>query len=364
MIGYINKRKLMWTTVLMITFGAEKAMAFPLPTFDLKRIATGLRDAYYQVMEIKQEVESNLKIIKEITNGGYGAAAKDLFAKIQNGDYDRFGNNLFSLGEYAKAGKSNFQSFKDQKERENELRSQGMAEDVAREQAQLEGAGKRAATERARQEALRNRSNKEKNDTFFNNAYDWLKDNRSVTNDAFSAIDAGKSGNAGGVVGSLLHGTGGAINSAGNEGLGNIFQQSSGAGNALNSAMSGNWGNALGQLGGAVGGAVGSTGNENNNNRNIGNTISSASGNTGNALNNAFSGNWGGVVSSGMQGAGDVLAGTGGDVAGGATSGSAYNAGNAVNNFSNGNWGDGIVNTVFGAAGGMEGAANAAERNK
>ena len=70
MMEHINKHKLIWTTVLMITFGAEKAMAFPLPTFDLKRIATSIRDAAYQIMEIKQEVDSNLKIIKEIVNGG------------------------------------------------------------------------------------------------------------------------------------------------------------------------------------------------------------------------------------------------------------------------------------------------------
>ena len=372
----LKKCRFVATLAIMITFCAEKAMAFPLPTFDLKRIASGLIEAYYQVMEIKQEVDSNLRTIKEIVNGGYGAAAKDLFTSLKDGDFDRFGNSLYSMKSYAKQEALNFQTYVDQRQRAKELRSQGVAADVAKEQAKLEGSAKRVAIDNARKQAIRERdcyangncsgldddtaqrirNMREKEGNFMQSSYDWLRENRTVTESAISEIDAIENENYGDMLGSALKGAGGAVN---NETLGNIFTSSAESGDALNSVLSGDYGSALSHVGSAVGESIGSAGNEDNNLERIGNAVSGASHNTGNMYDSIMSGDWGEATDAGMRGASDALFGAGADVAGTILRDTADESNSLVRNAGEGSWGDAVIDATFGVADGLDGAANA-----
>lgn len=189
--------------ILVIISVAGKCWAFPLPTADIKRIGSSIQVTMQQVMQIKQEIESNLHIIEEIQNGGYAAAAGDLFAKIQNGDYDRFGDNLKGLKSSTYDATHSAQKVKERKEKEE-------AERKERERKALEK--EKAAKEKG--DAVAEETHK----SFFNRAYNWVKDNRLVTDSALGAVNAAKDGNWSDVVNDATRGAGGAIGgSNGNE---------------------------------------------------------------------------------------------------------------------------------------------------
>ena len=96
----LNKLMIIALTGMMLTTAPKKAEALiPLPSFDFSRISENVKKTINQVMEIKAEIDSNLMILREIQNGGFAAAAGMLFAKIENGDYDRLGGNITGLKE-------------------------------------------------------------------------------------------------------------------------------------------------------------------------------------------------------------------------------------------------------------------------
>lgn len=193
-----NKHKTGLITVfaIMIISFAGKALAFPLPTGDIKRIGSSVQVAMQQVMQIKQEVESNLNIIKEIQNGGYAAAAGDLFAKIQNGDYDRFGENLTGLKDSTYDATHNAQKVKERKEKQEAERKQKEQEALEKEKIAREKGEKVV---------------EESNKSFFGRAYNWIKDNRLATDSALSAYEAGTDGNWSNVINDASVSAGGVV---------------------------------------------------------------------------------------------------------------------------------------------------------
>ena len=197
------KMGLLTILVLVIISVAGKAWSFPLPTNDFQRIASSVQVGMQQVMQIKQEIESNLNIIKEIQNGGYAAAAGDLFAKIQNGDYDRFGDNLKGLKSSTYDATHSAQKVKERKEKEE-------ADRQAKEKAELEK--QKAAKEKG--DAAAEESHK----SFFKRGYNWIKDNRLVTDSALGAVNAANNNDWSNVVNDAARSAGGAIGgSDGNE---------------------------------------------------------------------------------------------------------------------------------------------------
>ncbi|MBQ9271962.1 MAG: hypothetical protein IJ218_06840 [Alphaproteobacteria bacterium] len=178
-----KKMGLITGLTLMIISIAGKSMAFPLPTADIKRIASSVQVAMNQALQIKQEIESNLLIVKEIQNGGYAAAAGDLFAKVQNGDYDRFGNNLKGLQESTYAATHSAKSVQERQERQRAERAKKEEEKLkANAEANKKGA------EQAKE------THKKANQSFFGRAYNWIKGNRATTTSGLNAIDAIKDG--------------------------------------------------------------------------------------------------------------------------------------------------------------------------
>ena len=82
---------------LIVLNSGNVCQAFPLPTADMKRIASSAKTVKLQVDQVRQEIQSNIQIIKMIQNGGYAAAAGALFGKIENGDYERYGTMFGDL---------------------------------------------------------------------------------------------------------------------------------------------------------------------------------------------------------------------------------------------------------------------------
>lgn len=96
-------RKMMLVGVaagLMVTSATREAKAFgiPLLSYDIPRVAENVQKIMTMVMQVKAEVESHIQIIKQIQHGGFGAAAGMLFAKIENGDYERLFGSFADIG--------------------------------------------------------------------------------------------------------------------------------------------------------------------------------------------------------------------------------------------------------------------------
>ena len=97
---HANKLMILALASMMLTVAPRTANALiPLPSIDFSRIAENVKKTISQVTEIKAEIDSNLMILREIQNGGYGAAAGMLFSKIERGDYDRLTGNVKGLKE-------------------------------------------------------------------------------------------------------------------------------------------------------------------------------------------------------------------------------------------------------------------------
>ena len=260
----IKRFNILAGVAFMITFAAPDARAFPLLCSDPSRLVASARVTMQEIMIIKQEVESNLRIIEEIRNGGFAAAGAMIFNKIQNGDYDRFGKALSNVKTNAQDMATNVAEREWRAKREEELRNSGMSEKEAKAKAQQEAAERMAIYQQAQEEA-RLKAKEERGSNAFTNSYNWLKNNQSFTSGASSALTGVSNGNWGQALSGAAGATGGALNSNGDTTLGNIFNDASGsAGNALNSAINGDWGNAFNAAadgtGAAVGGATGSQG--------------------------------------------------------------------------------------------------------
>lgn len=189
MVLNIRKLGLITGVALVIISVGGKCAAYPLSTTDIKRIGSSVHVAMQQVMQIKQEIESNLHIVKEIQNGGYAAAAGDLFAKVQNGDYDRFGNNLKGLKTSTYDATHSAKAVEERKAKEKAEREQKEKE-ILEANAKAEKEGNAVAAE----------THKKANKSFFGRAYDWVKNNRTVTNAALDTVDAVKDKDLGSVL--------------------------------------------------------------------------------------------------------------------------------------------------------------------
>lgn len=238
----MNKFKVLLLAGFTAVSAVPAAEAFPLLCSDPSRLAASLRVSMQDAQIIYTEVMSNYAIIKEIQNGGFASAGAAVFGKIQNGDYDRFGNSLASSLKEGKSMSDNVAK------RENKV-----AEEVAERNAKTAAALKEAKAESdAATEAAKN----ERGKNAFSNAYNWLKNNRSFTSGASNALN----GISNGDWGSALSGAAGATGSALGGSAGDIVSGASdNAGNALDNILRGDYGNAAGELAGGTGDALGGT---------------------------------------------------------------------------------------------------------
>ena len=393
--------------ILLITGVIQTAEAYPLPTLDLNKLLGNARIVMNQVQEIKAEIESTMQIVKEIQHGGYGAAVNDLFGKIENGDFDRFGNRLKTIKSAVQDSSDMVKDSTARTRAEEEARKKGMSEAEAKKYADEQVAKNKALREERRlkraEEQAKAKANGQKSGIA--SAYNWLKDNRSTTTAIRSGATAAQNGNWGGVASSALAGVGSTMSNnnqnnmekcaAGdkaceernaqrqkNSNTGNLLSGLAGnTGNAVNAATSGNWGGVASSAMAGVGGAM-NTANQNSmencaagdeacaarnkqrqNRSTAGNILTNTAGNAGNAINSAASGNWGGVVGSVGNGVGKGLSTGGNTTAGNIVSSAASGAGNAVNSAQNGNWGSVVSGVGAGVSGGLAAGGNTTAGN-
>lgn len=224
-----NRIKLAAGLALMITLVAPESKAFPLLCSDPSRLASSYRVMSQEVAIIKQEIESNLNIIKEIQNGGFAAAGAAIFGKIQNGDYDRFGKSVNALERQSKELTMSQEELdkaraEEQKKREAEMERMKQ-ENIEKQQQAERMQALRSAEERAKEEAKSQRG-----DNIFSSAYNWLKNNQSFTQGVQDTLN----GVANGDVGDILSGSFGAAGGAtGNSYLDSLGDIASGAADSL-----------------------------------------------------------------------------------------------------------------------------------
>lgn len=260
-----SKKKFVVGLAFMITMFSSEAHAFGFPVLcaDMKRLIASARVTMQQVMIIKQEIDSNMRIIQEIQNGGFASAGAMIFDKIQNGDYDRFGQALTTMKAEGQNMSDNVKARKAYKEAEQEALKNGMDEKQAKAAAQ-QAMSKSLEESRANRIQQAAEAKKNRGSNAFSSSYNWLKKNSGVTSGASSALRGVESGNWGQVLSGASGVTGSAINSGGESAVGNIFNgASNNAGNALNSALNGDWGSAFNSAAQGTGNAVtGATGSE------------------------------------------------------------------------------------------------------
>ena len=281
MIRNVSKISFLVIFNMAIICSVNQAEAFPLPSLDISRIKTAIENTMHAVQEIKQEIESNIQIIKEIQNGGFMAAAGDLFGKIQAGDYDRFGQNLKAVGTNTRDVGDAFGAAK----RENQTMKEEMAKGLTREQAKEAARQKEiqrqqakqkekyeSDLEKARQKAVKRRAKelrKENPDmtekaalaaaekeyagktleqirlenqaaSKLNNTYRWLQNNSVATSSGLDAIQAVKDGNWSQALVSAGTGTGSGFMNSGSEEFGAFIQSGAAlTGGVMDAAQSG-----------------------------------------------------------------------------------------------------------------------------
>lgn len=219
----LKKVKLLASTAFMITLATSQAHAFPLLCGDPSRLVASVRVTMQQVMIIKQEIESNMQIVTLIANGGFAQAGAMIFNKIQNGDYDRFGNALSTVKDNALDMSKNVQEREERAAREKELRAQGMSDKLAKEKARQESEERLLKAQKEREKAALD-AKENRGSNAFSNSYNWLKDNQTFTSNASGALTGVANGNWGNVLNSGAKVTGSVIGDVtGSDGAGNTI---------------------------------------------------------------------------------------------------------------------------------------------
>ena len=332
----IKRIKIVAGMAFMITLYSSRAFAFGIPLLcgDMGNLVASAKVIMSEVMIIKQEVESNLRIIEEIRNGGFAAAGAMIFEKIQNGDYDRFGQSLTNIKNEGKNATENVKARKEMKEREKALIASGMSEKEAKLKAQQEVSAKLEEEKRKRMLAAEG-AKMSRGKNAGQKAYDWLKNNKSFTSGASSALRGVESGNIGQIVSGAAGATGGAV---GDNAVGNVFTNTANsAGNVVNSAINGDVGGIVGNAAAGAGAGIGDN--------KVGNIFTNTANSAGQAVNSAINGDIGGAIGHAGQGVGaGVGTGTGSQGLGNMISGVSNVTGGAYNGISNAdNFGEAVT---------------------
>ena len=163
--------------ILLITGFAKESIAFPVAAIDMSQIGQSLQVVSNQIQEIKTQVETNINMVREGINGGFGMAVGDLFGNLGlDGTFDRFGNTLKNAKSSIQGAVSQVQGGISQFNLDKENRLSSLAKETARETASfLQG----------QKEALQEAKNIEKaarQAAEVQNTYNFLKDNHPVSN--------------------------------------------------------------------------------------------------------------------------------------------------------------------------------------
>ena len=154
----------------MITLNSGRAEAFI--NFDIQRVGSAIMNGLQQGLQIKNEIDSNIAMIKEAQSRGYAQAAQDLFGKVKNGEFDRFGENLKGLQDNAFNATHSAQAVEQHKAKEEEDRKAKMEQMLKKEEEARKSA--ESSSEAAHSAA-------KAKEPFWKKTYNWLKDKHSAT---------------------------------------------------------------------------------------------------------------------------------------------------------------------------------------
>lgn len=165
----IKKVKLLAVFALtMMAMTPDAKALIPLLSADFGRLTSAAQITMNDIMIIKQEIDNNIKAIKEIQNGGFAAAGAAIFGNIQSDELDRFGNMWSDAKSQYDEIKNMSDSVQDQlKQAEEELKNR-----YGEEYERLKD---------AKEEIDRGKA-------AFDNAYSWYKDNKSDPGNALKDI--------------------------------------------------------------------------------------------------------------------------------------------------------------------------------
>ena len=211
---------------LMVTLNSGRAEAFI--NFDIQRVGSAIMNGLQQGLQIKNEIDSNIAMIKEAQSRGYAQAAQDLFGKVKNGDFDRFGENLKGLQDNAFEATHSAQDVEQRKAKEEEDRKAEMEKMLRKEEEA------RKAAEGSSDAAHSAAKAKE---PFWKKTYNWLKNNRSAAEAGANALNSAKSGDVANTVRNAAGGAGSVVGGENGQGIGMLGNMVGDGTNAVNNGL-------------------------------------------------------------------------------------------------------------------------------
>ena len=175
-------------SLLIYMYSSVCVALTPLSTFDRSRVGASLKHGAEIAKQVQIEIKSNLNIIKQIQNGGYAAAAGELFGKVENGDYDRYGKMFADSKQVLKDGAD-----ATKKKKEEDAKVQEKNQETAAKAAKEIAKDNKEAQKQA--DAVQKVNNEKAKKSKWSQAYNWVKKyGRSTADTAFGTADAIENG--------------------------------------------------------------------------------------------------------------------------------------------------------------------------
>lgn len=175
-------------SLLICMYSSVCVALTPLSTRDWSRLRDSAKQGAEIAKQAQTEIKSNLNIIKQIQNGGYAAAAGELFGKVENGDYDRYGKMFADSKQVLKDGAD-----ATKKKKEEDAKIQEKNQETAAKAAEEIAKDNKEAQKQA--DAVQKVNNEKAKKSKWSQAYNWVKKyGRSTADTAFGTADAIENG--------------------------------------------------------------------------------------------------------------------------------------------------------------------------
>lgn len=175
-------------SLLIYMYSSVCVALTPMPTRDWNRLLASGKHGVQIANQVKTEVKSNLDIIKQVQHGGYGAAAGELFGKIENGDYDRYGKMFADSKQVLKDGAD-----ATKKKKEEDAKVQEKNQETAAKAAEEIAKDNKEAQKQA--DAVQKVNNEKAKKSKWNQAFNFVKKyGRSTADTVIGTADAIKQG--------------------------------------------------------------------------------------------------------------------------------------------------------------------------
>lgn len=222
------KKNLKFISVLALMIALNSGRAEAFINFDIQRVGSAIMNGLQQGLQIKNEIDSNIAMIKEAQSRGYAQAAQDLFGKVKNGEFDRFGENLKGLQNNAFEATHSAQEVEERKAKEEKDRKAEMEKMLRKEEET------RKAAENSSDAAHSEAKAKE---PFWKKTFNWLKNNSSAAEVGANAVKSAQSDDVAGTLRNDAGGAGSLVGGENGQGIGMPGNMAADGTNAVNNGM-------------------------------------------------------------------------------------------------------------------------------